>query len=563
MKTLSLFLGLTLLSGAFAQQPRAESPEPKNLGSVEGRVVNSKTGEPIRRVNLTLRPSGAPGMAVTGLPMPMAVAAPYTASTDGEGKFRIEKVEPGSYQLAAERQGFVRQMYSATQNSMAGVTIRVAAGQSLKEINFKLIPQAIITGRVLDEEGEPLARVQIQLLRRRFFQGRAQLTPTGGGQTIDTGEFRIAELPPGRYWVSANYRSRMMFGEAPARNTGDKPEEDYVTTYYPGSIEQAGARPIELEAGQEMPGVDIRMQKARVYRIRGRVVGAAQPRNLRLVALPRDRSGFMGAGPGPGAGVKEDGSFEIGYVQPGSYYVTAMPMGPQSALGKVAVDVSRDNVENVILTLGGGVTLAGGIRIDGDLPQGKPISFGAIRVQLSPIEGVVFNVPNGTPKEDGSFTLENVGPDKYRIGVFNVPPGTWLKSIRVGDQEVLDTGIDVSGGAPGAVQITLGTGVGQVSGMVRDANQQPVAGLVSLLPDPMKEDRNDLYRTTAADQTGQFTIQNIAPGDYKLFAWGDIEPGSNMDPELLKLHESKAEKITIKPNSQQNVTLTQIPADAR
>ena len=570
MKTLSLALGLTLLSGAFAQPPQqAEPPDAKKLGSLEGRAVNSKTGEPIRRVNLTLRPSGGPGMVVTGLPTPMAVAAPYTAATDAEGKFRIDKVEPGSYQMTAERQGFIRQMYGAGQSGM-GITLRVAAGQDLKELNFKLIPQAVITGRVVDEEGEPLARVQIQVLRRRFLQGKSQLMPLGGGQTTDTGEFRVSDLAPGKYWVSATYRRMMMFGEPPARNTGDKPEEDYVTTFYPGSIDQAASRPIDLEAGQELPGIDIRMQRARIYRIRGKVVGGAQPfRNLRLMALPRDRGPMMGFFGNLGAAVKEDGSFEIGYVQAGSYYVTVMPQGPQSSMGKVAVDVSRDNVENVILTLGGGVTLTGSIRIDGDVQQaeqaqGKKITFGAARVQLVSTDGIPFNTPSVSPKEDGSFALENVGPDKYRIGVFNVPPGTWLKSIRAGDQEVLDTGIDVSGGAPGPVQITLGTGVGQISGLVRDAKQQPVSGgLVTLLPDPMKEDRNDLYRTTTADQTGQFTLQNIAPGDYKLFAWGDIEPGSNMDPELQKLHESKAEKVTIRPNSQQNVTLTQIPADAR
>jgi len=287
------------------------------------------------------------------------------------------------------------------------------------------------------------------------------------------------------------------------------------------------------------------------------------------MVIPRERGPMMGFFGGPGAAVKEDGAFEIGSVQAGSYYVTAMPQGPQSSMGKVAVDVTRDNVENVILTLGGGVTMTGSIRLDGDVQQfeqaqGKKFTFGNLRVQLTPMEAMPFNAPNGSPKEDGSFVLENVGPDKYRISVFGLPPGTWLKSIRAGDQEVLDTGIDASGGVAGAVQITLGTGVGLIGGIVRDTKQQPVSGgIVTLLPDPLKEERNDLYRTTTSDQTGQFTMQNIAPGDYKLYAWGDIEPGSYMDPELLKLNESKAEKVTIKANSQQNVTLTQIPADAR
>jgi hypothetical protein len=113
------------------------------------------------------------------------------------------------------------------------------------------------------------------------------------------------------------------------------------------------------------------------------------------------------------------------------------------------------------------------------------------------------------------------------------------------------------------VQISLGLGTGSISGTVQDAKQQPVSGsLVTLLPDPMKEERFDLYQVTTADQNGQFTLQGIPPGEYKLFAWEAIDPGSYMDPEFLKAHESKAHKITVKANSRQQVSLTQIPAEA-
>lgn len=572
MTAFSFLTYFMAISAAVAQLPSPQT-NPSNTekpGSLDGRVINARTGEPLRRVNLTLRPFG-PGTGSVGMIGPAAPAAPYAATTDADGRFRFEKVDPGSYRMMAERQGFVRQEYGARPNSMIGTTIQVAPGQEIKDLNFKLIPQAIITGRVLDEESEPLARVQIQVLRRRFFQGKQQLMPAGGGMTIDTGEFRVADLSPGRYWLSAIYRGRMMmFGEAPARNTADKPEEEYVTTYYPSAIDQASAQPIDVTAGQEVSGMDIRMQKARVYRIRGKVVGGTQPvRSLRLMLLPRERMMFMGFMGGSAGMVKEDGTFEIGGVQPGSYYLTAFPMqGMQSAMGRVPVDVGQQNVDNVVFTLTGGVTVTGNIRVDGDVQQleqaqGKSISFGMTRVQLLPMEGVPLNSPGAQAKEDGSFSLENVSPDKYRIMAFNLPQGTWLKSIRAGDREALDDGIDMSGGAPGPVQVTLGTGVGQISGIVQGANQQPSSGgIVTLLPDPMKEYRNDLYRITTADQNGQFTLQGIAPGEYKLFAWEDVDRTSYMDPEFLKPHESSGKKITIKADSQQQFSLTQIPADA-
>ena len=578
MNTPLLVFGLILTTAGLAQQPQqsaapapqADQASAKKPGIIAGSVVNAKTNQPVRRVNLTVRPFGGPGTGSMGSG-PMTPAAPYSATTDAEGKFRIENVDPGSYRMSAERQGFVRQEYGARLNSMMGTTVTVAPAQELKDLNFKLIPQAVITGRVLDEEGEPLAHVQIQVMAQRFFRAKRQLMPTGGAQTNDTGEFRVADLAPGRYWVSATYRGRnMMFGEAPARNTADKPEEEYVATYYPGSIDQVSARPLDVQAGQEMPGIDIRIQKTRVYRIRGKVTGAPQPiRNVRLIMLPRDQVALMGFFGGAGAMVKEDGTFEIGGVQPGSYYVAALPMqGPQSVSGKVAVDVSRENVQNVTLVLGSGMTVKGSILIEGDVQQpeqarGKKTSFGAVRVQLSVIEGLPFGASGGTVKDDGSFAIENVGPDRYRILALNLPEGTWLKSIRAGDQEVLDTGLDLSSGVSGPVQITLGSGSGQISGKVQDAKQQAAPGsLVTLLPNPMKEERNDLYRITTTDQNGQFTLQGVPPGEYRLYAWEDIEPGIYMDPEFLKPHESKAQKITIKANGQEQVSIAQISAEA-
>jgi hypothetical protein len=113
------------------------------------------------------------------------------------------------------------------------------------------------------------------------------------------------------------------------------------------------------------------------------------------------------------------------------------------------------------------------------------------------------------------------------------------------------------------VQITLGSETGQLSGTVQDAKQQPAAGsMVTLLPNPMKENRNDLYRIATTDQNGQFTLQGVAPGEYKLFAWEDIDPGSYMDPEFLKAHENKSHKITVKANGQEQVLIRQIAAES-
>ena len=362
----------------------------------------------------------------------------------------------------------------------------------------------------------------------------------------------------------------MMFGEAAARNTTGQPEEEYITTYYPNAAEESGARSIDLAAGQEMSGIDIPLRKARVFRIRGKVAGGAEPvRNMRVFLMPRDRAAGMSGFGGNGGMVKEDGTFEIGGVSPGSYHVMAVAgQGMMTVNGKAPVEVAREDVDNVTVPLHGGATVRGAIRLDGsaqqlEQAQTKKLTFGSVRLQLSPMDGIGFNAPNAVAKDDGSFVIENAVAERYRIVVYNLPQGVWLKSSRAGDQEVLETGMDLSAGAPVQVEVILGIGVGQVSGMVRDAKQQPVSGaMVTLLPDPMKEDRNDLYKMVSTDQSGQFTLPGVAPGEYKAFAWEDIDPGRYMDPEFLKTHEGAAAKVSVKANGQAQVNLVQIASEA-
>jgi 5-hydroxyisourate hydrolase-like protein (transthyretin family) len=584
MKSLSLFLNFTLISVALAQQPQAQPPaqpasseQSAKPATLEGRILNAKTGEPVRKANVTLRRSGvsgAGGGTIGSISASGPPAAPYAATTDAQGKFHINNVEPATYHLTVERQGFVRQEYGSRNRSRMGTPITLNPGQEMNAIELKLTPQAVITGRVLDEDGDPLSRVTIQVLRRRFMAGKQQLMPTGGNQTNDNGEFRISDLPPGRYFLSASYHRMMFNGEAPARHAAGTPEEEYVTTYYPGTTDQTGAGPLDLQAGQELPGVDIRMKKAPVYRIRGKIVAAPgqSVRNLRLIVMPRTASpamsAFMG---GSNALMKEDGSFETGGVQSGSYQLAIAPMqGMQTVMGKTPVEVGKGDVEGITVALGSGVNLTGSIRIDAPSDeldqfqsQGGKLTFETVRVQLAPADGIAFNTPRSTTKDDGTFSIDNVSQDRYRINAVNLPSGTWLKSIRAGDQEVQDTGLDLNSGNVGPIQITLGLGGSQIDGVVQDAQQHPASGsMVTLIRDPVIAERFDLNRLTTTDQNGRFSLKGIPPGEYKVYAWEDIEPGAYTDPEFLKPHEGKATKLSLKNKGQEQVSLVQIPAEA-
>src|SRR5260370_34199317 len=125
--------------------PPSVRPEDKCV--LEGTVVTAVTGEPLKKVRLSLRPIGVQnGVA-------------YGTMSDNAGHFLIDDVDPGRYNFAASRNGFVGQTYSPLGSTNRNVPLALSNGQQLKEIVFKLTPQGVISGRILEEDGERLGNV--------------------------------------------------------------------------------------------------------------------------------------------------------------------------------------------------------------------------------------------------------------------------------------------------------------------------------------------------------------------------------------------------------------------
>src|ERR1039457_5114182 len=148
---------------AAVAQPLGQTADEKakKQATLQGQVLNLVTGEPVRKANLALHPEDG--------------GTPLKAVSDNAGKFAIENVDPGRYTLAAERQGFVKQNYGAKRPTGPGTTLELKASQELKDLVFKLTPQGVIAGRVLDDEGEPVSGVSIQVQQYMYLMGKKRL----------------------------------------------------------------------------------------------------------------------------------------------------------------------------------------------------------------------------------------------------------------------------------------------------------------------------------------------------------------------------------------------------
>jgi hypothetical protein len=168
-------------------------------------------------------------------------------------------------------------------------------------------------------------------------------------------------------------------------------------------------------------------------------------------------------------------------------------------------------------------------------------------------------------QSDGAFTLKNVEAGTYRVDLFP-PPGSYVKSVVFDGQECIDTGIDLGNGARSALQIVLSMTAGQIIGAVTDPDQGPPSvSYVTIVPEGTPPSaaavyRPELHRTVQTDPSGQFAVNSVVPGTYRVYAWERLDALSFSDPEFLKLFDSQSAVVTATEDNSEQASLTRISA---
>jgi 5-hydroxyisourate hydrolase-like protein (transthyretin family) len=540
---------LEVLGLLLAAQASAAAPE---KCTIEGRVLRAGSGDPIRKVQVTLfreqvRPS-----------------TPNFSVTDDNGRFSFTGLDPGRYRLSAERNGYVRQQFGQRGQTRAGAPLVLERGQAVGDLVLRLIPAAILTGRVVDDEGEPVPSVRVELFRYGYVQGRRQRMPAGGASTNDLGEYRIFGLAPGRYFLSATWAFMGFMGSGGAvvaAVPGPQPTElTYAPTFFPGTADAAQAAPLEITAGAEMRGIDLRLLRIPTVRIRGKVLNAVtgRPGTRIMVGLMTRNDPNMSRN---FSAVEADGRFELRGVTPGSYDVTAnWSEGSQRYFASQPVEVGNSPIEGIQLVIAPGVEISGRLQVEGQ----ADLTSAEFHVSLPAADNRgMFGAGEALVENDGSFRLRNVNPGKYRVSFYagGGADDLYLKSARMGDADVLDTDLDIRPGQGAAqLELVMSSKSARVEGSVSDDQSKPLSGVqVVLVPDSSRRSIIRLFKTAATDQQGRFTLRGIAPGEYKLLVFDDLEFGAQYDPEFLKQHEEKGKSLSLRESSQESVTMKLTP----
>jgi protocatechuate 3,4-dioxygenase beta subunit len=531
--------------------PETAQKPPGNC-TVKGRVVSATDGTPLQsaRVGLIQRDDRKrPKM--------------YGATTDSEGHFEISQIEAGRYLFFASHVGYLEQGYKAQGSGIGkGAILSLISGQEVPDVLFRLVRAAVITGRVVDDAGEPMTGVNVSVLRnltedekedRSQDAKKRELQSVSSGATDDRGEYRIFGLDPGEYYIKASETGEpqgpsFTFGASlwVARETGSL----YAPVYYPGVLQMAQAQTVFLRAGEEMQA-DFSMRRIKTVEVSGRVIAIdGSPANRAYVNLMPDD--LSGNGEQMFKNTDDKGEFSFKGVSPGSYvlWVEEHDSGLRYHARR-KIEVGEEKVDSIVLALGGGATIHGRIVTSG----ASALALNRVRVFLSPASDTdtAGSMGGGEVKKDGSFELNGLGDGSYALQAYAGEPDWYVKSAHLGNEDVLEKGIHVeNGAAAGNLEIVISSDGAQLEGTVTDNDQnQPLAGVqVRIRPDPATEYNRFPWHQASTDQNGHYVIKDVPPGKYKVVAKipapGGGAPSSKSDPVAVTLGDREHRTVDIK-----------------
>jgi hypothetical protein len=492
-------------------------------------ATNVLTGEPLPHVEVWLL------RKVSG-----HFASYRHTTTSRDGRFLLTGIEPGSYFVSGERNGYHRVDISPSTDP---ATISLSSAEDVKGIILKLAPNGVIAGRVVDAYGTPMEHVNVTAI------GRVLTVPS---ETDDQGEFAIGGLLPGPYLVRASVK-RLLATEI--RKDGSV-QPHYDVTYYPNSTTATNAASITVQAGQEN-SIEIKMLATPALHISGEIAGALNADYKPTVKLEslweNSRMSY----------VDEKGAFSFMQVPAGVYrlYAEGWTAEARYQSASVLIDLTNRSVENIHLTLLPLVELNGHIR-DEDWEalralRAKEKKEDAIEIRFQAFGFFPGTVYTGTLSDDGRFKIQDLPVGGYWVDITDAHGDFYLKKLQVEQHEFNDPYVEIGDGAAQKMLVEIGDNGAEISGTVRDNKGSFGHAVVYLLTSHGSFSAPAAAVRTSGD--GSYVICGVAPGTYKLLALVAKGFYPYLSEELLQMNRSLIETGEVNAGDRLKIDL-RVPA---
>lgn len=523
---------------------------------IAGKVVSSTSDAPLPQARVTIS-SVADLSQMTSL------------LTGNDGSFEFKHLAPGKYSLQGARRGFIGSYYD--QHERYNTAIVAGGDVDSERLIFRLVPQAVLTGRVVDEAGEPVRRADVALYRQDQSLGIGLISRFRADRTDDRGTYEFAGLPAGNYFFSVNARPWYALSAHSTPNgdgTVTTPETPasfdvtYPTTYYPDTTESDEASPIPLRGGERLTA-DIHLSPVPALRILVRTRPDEQhgfgPPMLIKKEFDSTRNvtnQLMTSTADPAEGRPQNfamlgpGLMELSGIPPGKYTVMVREYGADPMAGAMTeIDLNRSGQEL-------------------DTAAGEPVSSAKFTVQIPGEpqlpQGLMLILRNADHKvvssapvdSKGEAQLPGIPPGKYAVIAATPTRDYAVVRIASGGNQTAGHGLEIAAGSTIEVTLTLVGGTGRVEGFAKSKGKGVAGAMVVLVPnDP--EANSELFRRDQSDQDGSFSLQTVVPGVYTIVA---IDNGWDLNwsqPGVIAHYLPQGRKVTVGSGAQGTVHLSE------
>jgi 5-hydroxyisourate hydrolase-like protein (transthyretin family) len=529
--------------------------------TLDGIVMPDSSEVPLPSVQIRL---------VSAKPGDMSALARAVTGTDG--RFHIS-APPGEYRLLVHRDGyFGPPKFGIPQDSVERkVTLRAGPPQDLLRIS--LTPGGVVTGQLLDSTGLPAGKSTVSVFQMAYRDGRLALRQVESESSNERGEYRLYWIPPGDYMVSFDPGQSSVATATVVTSNGQPGVQ--MRTFFPGTLDVSKARSVTIAPGAEVAGVNFAILTLESVSIAGKVENPFAPAagpNTSLLELPgftlvpREFSGSGNIVMSTFANSvspadRQQGSFELRGI-PSSLYELFVNVNATSFalnyMARMPIDVRGQSLKDLAITVHPPAEVHGRIVTSAEVSLPSKFAVSLIPAENLPTQGGLGVTI--TADADGSFVFKSLVDGAYRLVMpnagsldYGVPEraNAYVADILQGTQSRLGDGIiNVSPGME-PIQLILAPTTARISGSVTFADGKPgLDTTVALVPNSPLRNSPTRYRIARPDDSGAFTLANIAPGSYKLFAWDGVLATAWLNAEFLSRYESDGVPITVEANQE-------------
>jgi carboxypeptidase family protein len=546
----SLGVTFSLTPARFIAAQTKDYPQPVKspLGQISGRVSRSDTGEPIAKAQVQLSPADPETSKAAG--------SERIVRTGPDGTFVFLNLPAGNYGVTMWRNGFLA--FSPQEERRGqGRYIALSPGEELGKLDLRLVPTEVIAGQVSDEDQEPVQGLEVFALRINFQPGgRKQVSDSSRTVTDDLGNFRLPNLLPGSYYVSAGGLIHLPMREVGLKQ-GPAGGMHYRNTFYPATSSLDEAQALRVGPGLDTNDVHITVPTERTYSITGKVhTGAGRPtlKDAEVRCQRVDAAGYTFEAAGQTVQLATDHSFTFSSLDAGDYILSVKKVVQDrlTDLGFASVHIVDSNVH-------ADVEVGRAAQVQGRVQSPEGLSVTGKKITLE-IFGSGFYLLHQSPQLDasGRFAISNLPPGEYTFAIYNRPSerSIYIKKADCGGQNYAGRVFPLTIGTTLDCDLTLGNDTGVVHGEVRNGENPATGIVVVLIPQSGELRRVPRYTLTAkTDRRGQYNIAGVIPGDYLLFAVPPSLDHGYFALDLPERYVDIAEHVSVDPSSTQAINL--------